>query len=86
MISLGTSSIALLPFWCFDAKGGEVVLLGLSVGFAWVGRKHLLLSFLESLCPFIAMSNHLLYCLVVKLIPMWCDELCLCVVLRQWNW
>jgi hypothetical protein len=24
-----TCSIALLPFWCLDAKGGEVVLLGI---------------------------------------------------------
>ena len=48
----GSVSIAFLPFWCFDAKGGEMVLV-LSVGFARVGHKHLLLSFLESLCPFI---------------------------------
>jgi hypothetical protein len=26
----GACSIALLPFWCLDAKGGEVVLLGIS--------------------------------------------------------
>jgi hypothetical protein len=26
------SSIALLPFWCLDAKGGEVVLLGFALG------------------------------------------------------
>jgi hypothetical protein len=25
-------SIALLPFWCLDAKGGEVVLLGFALG------------------------------------------------------
>ena len=30
-------SIALVPFWRLDAKGGEVVLVGFSVGFAWVG-------------------------------------------------
>ena len=28
----GTFSIALFPFWRFDAKGGEVDLLGFSVG------------------------------------------------------
>ena len=38
MIYLGRS-IALFPFWRFDAKRGEVVLLGLRVGFAWV-RAH----------------------------------------------
>ena len=32
---------------------GEKSSSRLSVGFAWVGHKHLLLSFLESLCPFI---------------------------------
>jgi hypothetical protein len=26
------SSIALLPFWCLGAKGGEVVLLGFALG------------------------------------------------------
>jgi hypothetical protein len=26
------SSIALLPFWCLDAKGGELVLLGFALG------------------------------------------------------
>ena len=36
VISLGSSSIALFPFWRFDAKGGEVVLLGLRVRFARV--------------------------------------------------
>ena len=47
MIALGTVSIAFLPFWCFDAKGGEVVLLGsLTVGFAWDGHKHVRLSFI----------------------------------------
>jgi hypothetical protein len=29
-------SIALLPFWCLDAKGGEVVLLGFVVGWELV--------------------------------------------------
>ena len=38
-------SIALFPFWRLDAKGGEVVLLVISVGFAWVGHK--LIRFLE---------------------------------------
>ena len=33
--SLGTLSIALFPFWRFDAKGGEVVLCRVSPGFAW---------------------------------------------------
>jgi hypothetical protein len=33
------SSIALLPFWCPDAKGGEVFLLGFALG--WVAfRSH----------------------------------------------
>jgi hypothetical protein len=30
------SSIALLPFWCPDAKGGEVVLLGFALGWELV--------------------------------------------------
>ena len=29
---LGTCSIALFPFWCLDAKGGEVVLFRFSEG------------------------------------------------------
>jgi hypothetical protein len=28
-------SFALVPFWCLDAKGGEVVLVGLLVGMLW---------------------------------------------------
>jgi hypothetical protein len=28
-------SISLFPFWCLDAKGGEVVLVGSHRGFAW---------------------------------------------------
>jgi hypothetical protein len=32
VIVLWGSSIALLPFWCLDAKGGEVVLLGFALG------------------------------------------------------
>jgi hypothetical protein len=42
---LGTCSFALFPFWHFDAKGGEVVLLGISVGFVGVGHKHVSLLF-----------------------------------------
>jgi hypothetical protein len=34
---LRTCSIAILSFWCLDAKGGKVVLLGLSVVLAWAG-------------------------------------------------
>jgi hypothetical protein len=30
-------SIALLPFWCLDAKGGEVVLLGFALGWLLFG-------------------------------------------------
>ena len=37
--SHGTLSIALSPFWCLDAKGGEVALFRLLPGFAWVGHK-----------------------------------------------
>jgi hypothetical protein len=29
---LGMCSIALLPFWCLDAKGGEVVLFRICFG------------------------------------------------------
>ena len=32
---VGASSLALLPFWCLDAKGGEGS-IRLSPGFAWV--------------------------------------------------
>jgi hypothetical protein len=35
----GMCSIALLPFWCLNAKGGEVVLFRYLSGFAWVGHK-----------------------------------------------
>jgi hypothetical protein len=42
----GTCSIALLPFWCLDAKMGEVVLFRYLSGFAWVGHKLVRLSFL----------------------------------------
>ena len=28
------------PFWCLDAKGGEVALFRLLPGFAWVVHKH----------------------------------------------
>ena len=47
MTSPGRCSIALFPFWCLDAKGGEVVLFRFSEGFA-EGRAqvHLLLSFI----------------------------------------
>jgi hypothetical protein len=38
--TLGRVASPLFPFWHFDAKGGEVALLGLSPGFAWVGHKH----------------------------------------------
>jgi hypothetical protein len=41
----GMCSIALLPFWCLDAKGGEVVLFRYLSGFAWVGHKLARLSF-----------------------------------------
>ena len=36
---LGTCSFALLPFWRFDDKGGDCVLLGCFVGFAWDGTQ-----------------------------------------------
>jgi hypothetical protein len=44
------SSIALLPFWCLDAKGGEVVLLGFTLGwelviFAFCSRELFVWSF-----------------------------------------
>ena len=52
MISLGTVSIAFLPFWCLDAKGGEMVLVGYPWDLHGSGHKHLLLSFLKSLCSF----------------------------------
>jgi hypothetical protein len=42
----GACSIALLPFWCLDAKGGEVVLFRYLSGFAWVEQKLERLSFL----------------------------------------
>jgi hypothetical protein len=44
--SFEACSIALLPFWCLDAKGGEVVLFRHLSGFAWVEHKHEHLSFL----------------------------------------
>ena len=56
------------------------------MGFARVGHKHnsfscvicLLVSIYLYLEPFAILFS-------CKLIPMWCDELCLCVVMRQWN-
>jgi hypothetical protein len=44
--SFGVCSIALLPFWCLDAKVGEVVLFRHLSGFAWVEHKLERLSFL----------------------------------------
>jgi hypothetical protein len=41
----GMCSIALLPFWCLDAKEGEVVLFRYLSGFAWVGHMLVRLSF-----------------------------------------
>jgi hypothetical protein len=43
---VGACSIALLPFWCLDAKGGEVVLFRYLSRFAWVEHKLERLSFL----------------------------------------
>jgi len=57
---LGACSIALFPFWRFDAKGGEGVLLGVSVGICKgraQARFSLYLLYLESLCPFILALN-----------------------------
>jgi hypothetical protein len=44
--SFRACSIALLPFWCLDAKGGEVVLFRHLSGFAWVEHNLEHLSFL----------------------------------------
>ena len=45
-------SIALLPFWRFDAKGGEVALVGLR-GFARVRAQAYAFTIYLRLCPFI---------------------------------
>ena len=37
---MGRLSIALVPFWRFDAKGGEVVLVGLLRDLQGCGHKH----------------------------------------------
>ena len=69
---LGACSIALFPFWHFDAKGGEVVLLGVSVGIC-KGRAQarfpLYLLYLESLCPFILVLN--LFASICYLCGLW---------------
>jgi hypothetical protein len=50
--SPGSCSIALFPFWCLDAKGGEVVLLGCPRGwFARVGHKRVLFIISWELVP-----------------------------------
>ena len=47
----GTLASLFSPFWYLDAKGGEVVLFRVHVGFAWVGHKLLAFSFVVmSLC------------------------------------
>jgi hypothetical protein len=44
-------SIALLPFWCLDAKGGEVVLLGFALGWLFGYLPYLLRElFMAYLC------------------------------------
>ena len=46
------------PFWRLDAKGGEVVLVAIFVGFAWVGHKLICFrDFFACLCPFILVLN-----------------------------
>ena len=42
---IGTLASLFSPFWCLDAKGGEVALLGSSRVFAWVGHKLLVVLF-----------------------------------------
>ena len=50
-MTFGLCSIALFPFWRFDAKRGEVVLVGLPLGFARVGHTHLLYHSLRASVP-----------------------------------
>ena len=58
---LGSVSIAFFLFGVSMPKG-EKSSSRSSVGFAWVGHKHLLLPFLESLCPFIfSLLNFMCY-------------------------
>jgi len=42
------------PFWCLDAKGGEVALFRLLPGFAWVGHKHSFRFASYCLCPLLS--------------------------------
>ena len=55
----GLRSIALLPFWCLDAKGGEAALVGLRGDLLGFGHKLESLSFICSLCPFHLLSFEL---------------------------
>ena len=58
MIRVGVSfSIALLPFWCFDAKGGEVVLLGFPRDLHGSGTSMLVYHFSTACVPLSLMLN-----------------------------
>ena len=56
---MGRLASLFFPFWCLDAKGGDVALFRLLPGFAWDGHKpfvffciFLLVSALFSICFF----------------------------------
>ena len=49
---MGYVASLFFPFWCFDAKGGEVALVDHG-NLQGLGHKHMLLPFLESLCPYL---------------------------------
>ena len=75
MISLGRS-IALFPFWRFDAKGGEVVLVGSPWDLHGFGHKHMRLSFLLRLCPSLSLCRTYLLFVSVELCGCYVYVLC----------
>ena len=70
-------SIALFPFWRFDAKGGEVVLVGSPWDLHGFGHKHMRLSFLFALVSFF-LSRCRTYLLFESVELCGCDVYVLC--------
>jgi hypothetical protein len=87
--SPGSCSIALFPFWCLDAKGGEVVLLGCPRGlFARVGHKRVFFIISWELVPIyralFAFRTYLVEVCSVELVVV--KTMLLLVLLSRYYW
>jgi hypothetical protein len=79
VIFQGRGSIALFPFWRFDAKGGEVVLLGYPRDLQGSGTSQICFYASFAACvPFILVLNHLL-------VRIYIVELCVCVDVKTYG-